>query len=58
MEGKLKEVNFAKYCLICKNRKVKETEEPCNECLTEPGRVDSKRPRFFDRGGLRSGKSK
>ena len=28
-----KEIDFYKYCKSCKNRKCKEYEDPCHECL-------------------------
>lgn len=31
-----KEVYFDIYCKKCKNYKKPESEEPCNECLTNP----------------------
>lgn len=31
-----KEVYFHEYCQKCKNRNVPDTEEPCDECLSEP----------------------
>lgn len=37
-------VNFHKYCLTCKHREVKDTEEPCAECVSCPARVDSRKP--------------
>ena len=50
MDGKMKEVNYSKYCRCCKYRKLEETEDPCNECLSEPGRIDSRKPRHFEKG--------
>lgn len=29
-------VEFEKYCKICKHEKVKDHDEPCNECLDNP----------------------
>lgn len=49
MEGKLKEVNYARYCKRCKHRLLDETKDPCNECLSEPGRVDTHKPRYFEK---------
>lgn len=37
-------VDFEKYCHTCKYRKVLETDDPCNECLTTPARFESHRP--------------
>lgn len=44
MEGKMKEVYFEQYCKTCTNKDTKETEDPCNECLTECARQDSHKP--------------
>ena len=35
MSDWMREVDYATYCPKCKNFKVLETDEPCNECLTE-----------------------
>ena len=37
-------VDFATYCKTCSYQKNKETDEPCNECLTIPARANSSRP--------------
>lgn len=39
-----KEVYFDKYCPTCKYKDLKESEDPCYECLDEPGNVDSHKP--------------
>ena len=39
-----KEVYFDKYCKTCKHKKLKETEEPCDECLGEPLNRNTHRP--------------
>lgn len=39
-----KEVDFAKYCKICKSKDVPETDDPCNECLAEPMNQGSHKP--------------
>jgi hypothetical protein len=39
-----KEVLFSKYCRSCKHEKCKETDEPCNECLSEPTNLYSHKP--------------
>lgn len=42
-------VRFDSYCHICKHKDVKETDDPCNECLTEPVNEYSHKPvRFQD----------
>lgn len=44
MEGDMKEVYFDKYCKTCQYEKTKETDDPCYDCLNEPGNVDSHKP--------------
>ena len=39
-----KEVRFDKYCKTCENKKLKETEKPCVDCLAENIRYASERP--------------
>lgn len=39
-----KEVYFNEYCKKCKNRAVKNTDEPCDECLSEPINLNTHRP--------------
>lgn len=39
-----KEVYFDKYCNICKNKNVKESKDPCNECLSNPINLYSHKP--------------
>lgn len=41
-------VEFNKYCTRCKHWKVSGTEEPCNECLTEPVNEYSHKPVKFE----------
>lgn len=49
MELIKKEVYFNEYCHKCKHKAVPETEDPCNECLTEPVNEYSHKPvRFKD----------
>lgn len=47
MSGNEHEVNFRKYCDICKHRDLPEWEDPCNDCLAEPSNIDSKKPIYF-----------
>ena len=42
--GLFKEVYFNMYCPGCKHEAVKETEEPCNECLSCPVNEHSHKP--------------
>lgn len=44
MEEQLKEVYFDQYCKSCENWKLKESEEPCNHCLSVPANVNSHKP--------------
>ena len=48
MEAIEKEVYFNQYCPKCKHKDVPETEDPCNECLTEPVNEYSHKPVRFD----------
>lgn len=40
----LKEVLFNAYCTTCKYKDTDETEDPCNECLTNPANENSHKP--------------
>ena len=42
METTMKLVDFS-YCSSCKYKDLKETEEPCNDCLAIGGRDDGSR---------------
>lgn len=42
-----KEVNFAKYCPLCKEADRDEQEEPCNECLQHPAQEWTTKPVYF-----------
>lgn len=48
MNNWMREVDYATYCPKCKSFKVLETDEPCNECLTECAREGSKKPVKFE----------
>jgi hypothetical protein len=39
-----KEVYFHEYCKTCKHKDVENTEEPCNECLSNPTNLYSHKP--------------
>lgn len=39
-----KEVYFHEYCKTCKHKEVKNTEDPCNECLSNPTNLYSHKP--------------
>lgn len=42
-----KEVYFHEYCCKCINKDVIETDEPCNECLTNTTNLYSHKPIKF-----------
>lgn len=44
MDSKLKEVYFDEYCQTCKYAATPEEEDPCDECLGNPGNYDSHKP--------------
>lgn len=39
-----KEVYYHEYCKTCKHRTGVETEDPCNECLSEPINLNTHKP--------------
>ena len=43
-------VDYEKYCKTCKHRNLKETEDPCNDCLTWPENEDSRKPILYEEG--------
>lgn len=43
-----KEVYFYEYCDKCKHKTVKDIDEPCNECLSEPTNLYSHKPVKFE----------
>lgn len=43
-DRKYKEVYFHEYCPTCEHRNVKNTEMPCDECLSEPLNLETHRP--------------
>lgn len=44
MDEGYKEVYFHEYCKLCKYKDLKDTEDPCNECLSEPANLYSHKP--------------
>lgn len=48
MDQEYKEVYFHEYCKKCKHRKLKNVEDPCNECLSEPINLYSHKPVKFE----------
>ena len=47
MELSTKIVNFKKYCPLCEHEKVKETQDPCNDCLAQGGNYNTEKPIHF-----------
>lgn len=43
-----KEVYFHEYCKKCKHEDVKDTKDPCNECLDNPTNLYSHKPVKFE----------
>lgn len=48
MNGTVKEVRFDVWCSTCKNCAVKETDDPCNECLAQGCNEDSTKPILWE----------
>lgn len=44
MNENYKEVDFMKYCKLCKYGNQKETDAPCDECLEQPVNLYSSKP--------------
>mgnify|MGYP003533536797 CR=1 FL=1 len=44
MDEQMKEVYFDEYCRSCEHFSVKEYEDPCDECLSNPSNVYSHKP--------------
>lgn len=47
MQTEIKIVEFDKYCNLCKYEKTTEDGDPCNECLGNPTRPNSRKPVMF-----------
>ena len=43
-------VDYCKFCNKCKHYELKGTAEPCEECLTSPVNMNSKKPIKFEEG--------
>lgn len=43
------EVHFHEFCKQCKYDRVKETEEPCDECMSEPTNLNSHKPVKYEK---------
>ena len=48
MENDYKIVRFDEYCKKCRYEKLKDDEDPCNECLTNTVNLYSHRPVNFE----------
>ena len=48
-----KEVYFHEYCKKCVHEKLKDTEEPCSECINEPLNWNSHRPVKYEEKGTK-----
>lgn len=48
MEYREKEVDFHKYCPLCKHKDKGEEEDPCYDCLAESFNIDSRKPVYFE----------
>ena len=44
MDDDYKEVYFDEWCKSCKHKDVKDTEHPCDECLSNPINLYSHKP--------------
>ena len=43
-----KEVYFDQYCKSCKCHGLKESKDPCNDCLAEPSNTNSPKPMNYE----------
>lgn len=48
MNDGYKEVYYFEYCNKCKNINKSMTDEPCNECLSEPVNLYTHKPVHFE----------
>ena len=49
MIGDYKIVEFDKYCPTCRWKNRSEHFSICNECLTNPARIDSHKPECYEK---------
>lgn len=47
MEQQKRIVDFEKYCKTCEYYDLKETKDPCNDCLGEGANDDSRKPVYY-----------
>lgn len=50
--NEIKEVYYKDYCKKCKYVKLKEHEDPCNDCLGQPYNYNSHKPIHFKEGSM------
>ena len=50
MDQRDKEVYFDIYCASCKHEKLKDHEDPCNDCLDHPTNTESHKPVRWEKG--------
>ena len=48
MTEECKEVRFDWYCKSCKHKDVKDSDDPCNECLDNPVNLHSHKPTKYE----------
>lgn len=48
VDSSYKEVNFMKYCFLCKHGTKKEKMDPCNSCLEVGMREGTEVPEYFE----------
>lgn len=53
MDNNLHEVEFDKYCPMCKYVNYDQEEKPCTECLEHPAGVGTRKPKYFKDSRLR-----
>lgn len=52
-DNQYKEVYYHNFCKTCKYEKYKNTEEPCNECLTEFTNLYSHMPIKYEKAEMK-----
>ena len=50
-----KEVYFHEYCKTCNYKDVKNTDDPCHECLSEPTNLHSHKPVKYEESKKKGG---
>lgn len=48
MEDIYKEVYFDQYCQFCKHEKLKEADDPCDDCLAQTVNLYSHKPVYWE----------